>query len=205
MAVANYHDANGHYPPAVTRGPDGKPWHSWRVLVLPYIEESALFKEYRFDEPWDGPNNRKLAGRMPKMFTFHGTEGQGRTVTSYLAVTGDGTVWPTTGTVTSADVTDGTGRTILLVENHGANVHWMEPRDLALDTVDLTIDAPGGVSSRYTRPAVLTADGAVFRLNPGLAPDVLRAFFTIRGGEPIRESEAGWTLLPDGRQREVRE
>src|SRR5437016_5175694 len=63
VGLHNYHAGNGHFPPAYILGPDGKPWHSWRVLILPFIEQQRLYNEYNFDEPWDGPNNRKLASR----------------------------------------------------------------------------------------------------------------------------------------------
>lgn len=205
MAVANYHDANGRYPPPTVLGPDGRPWHSWRVLVLPYIEQHKLFTEYSFAEPWDGPNNRKLAGRMPRTYGFHGTETANQTVTNYLAVVGDETVWPRAGTRSDADVTNGRDRTILLVENHGANIHWMEPRDLAFADMDFRVDAPGGVSSRYTSPAVVALDGSVWRLKPTLAPDALRALLTVRGREPLRGNGAGLEPLPDGRQRPARQ
>jgi len=64
------------------------------VLVLPYIEQSELHREYSFAEPWDGPNNRKLAGRMPRLYAFHGSDRPGDTVTNYLAVVGDETRGP---------------------------------------------------------------------------------------------------------------
>jgi len=67
--------------------------HSWRVLILPYIEQNELFKEYRFDEPWDGPNNRKLASRMPKVYALHGEERPDNVTTNYLAVVGPETFW----------------------------------------------------------------------------------------------------------------
>ena len=60
LALHNYHDTYGSLPPAITRGPDGKPWHSWRILILPWLEQQDIYDRYRFDEPWDGPNNRKL-------------------------------------------------------------------------------------------------------------------------------------------------
>ena len=60
LALLNYHDTHGHFPPAYVLGPDGKRWHSWRALILPYLDED-LGRRYRFDEPWNGPNNRKLA------------------------------------------------------------------------------------------------------------------------------------------------
>ena len=80
-------------------GPDGRPWHSWRILILPYIEAEGLFEEYGFSEPWDGPNNRQLAGRMPRLYAFHGDERPGNTTTNYLAVIGPETAWPGASTV----------------------------------------------------------------------------------------------------------
>jgi hypothetical protein len=64
----NFHDTHKQFPPAAIFGPDGKPWHSWRVLLLPYLEQIALYDQYRFDEPWDGPNNKKLLAAMPPVY-----------------------------------------------------------------------------------------------------------------------------------------
>lgn len=69
MAVVNYESQYGSLPPAYVLGPDGRPWHSWRVLILEFFN-SDLYEEYRFSEPWDGPNNRKLAERMPSLYKF---------------------------------------------------------------------------------------------------------------------------------------
>jgi hypothetical protein len=202
LAVANYHHEYGRYPPPYLNGPDGRPWHSWRVLILPYIEYSNLHQAYSFAEPWDGPNNRKLAERMPRIFAFHGSERAENTTTNYLAVVGHETAWPETKSLTSAEVTDGLDSTILLVENMGAAVHWMEPRDLLLADMDLRVNSPAGVSSPYDDSAVAMLDGNLHRLRPGLKPAVLRGLLTIRGGEILEVDAAGaWELLPDGRQR----
>lgn len=206
MAVANYHEAHGHYPPAYILGPDGRPWHSWRVLILPYLEHGELFKEYDFAEPWDGPKNRRLAERMPKLYAFHGDERPGNTTANYLAVVGPETVWPGPSTVSSDAVTDGLGVTILIVENQGAGVHWMEPRDLSLADMNFAVNSPGGVNSKYSDPAVAMLDGSLHRLGRYLSPETLRALLTIRGGESVRSDGAGgWEWLPDGRQRPVRQ
>ncbi len=142
---------------------------------------------------------------MPRTYGFHGTDAANRTVTNYLAVVGDETVWPRAAAVSDADVTDPPDRTVLLVENHGANIHWMELRDLTSADMDFRVDAPDGVSSRYTSPAVVALDGSVWRLKPTLDPAALRALLTIRGGEPLGDAGHGRELLPDGRQRPARE
>ncbi len=205
MAVATYHDANGHYPPAFVLGPDGRPWHSWRVLILPYISEDKTYEAYKFDEPWDGPNNRQLADRMPRLFAFHAVRAEGNTRTNYFAVVGPETAWPGADKRTAADVKDGPERTIQFVENRGLSVHWTEPRDLSFAEMDFTVNSPAGVSSPYTEPAVAMLDGSVQRLRPHLSPASLRALLTVAGGEPLDDGPAGWELLPDGRDRPLRE
>jgi hypothetical protein len=202
LAVANYHNANGHYPPAYVLGPDGKPWHSWRILILPYIEQESLFREYDFNEPWDGPNNRRLASRMPGIFRFSTLSDSKSPVTNYLAVVGEGTLWSGDGSATLEEVTDGLGQTIQIVENSGLGVHWMEPRDLEFATMSFELGSPTGVSSWYQDPAIVAADGSVRRLKRELRPETLRALLTIRGGERLKQNESGeWEGLQDGRDR----
>ena len=142
---------------------------------------------------------------MPPIYEFHDAKQPGNTVSNYLAVVGDETAWPGTNPVTSADVTDGASQTILIVENRGAGVHWMEPRDLRLADMDLRVNSPAGISSPYDSPAVVMLDGSLRRLRADLDPGVLRALLTIRGGERLREtSGGGWEFLPDGRDRPLR-
>lgn len=198
MAVANYESANGHLPPAYVTGPDGRPWHSWRVLVLPYIEQEKLFKEYHFDEPWDGPHNRTLAERMPKIYRFHNRSEPGQTTTNYLAVVGPGTLWPGAEGRKLADVTDSAGDTILIAENRGLDVCWLEPRDLHIETLPTEMNHPHGVSSWYTTPAVVMADTSVVTFPLTLSAADLRAKLTVAGGEG---AAGGSRKLPDGRLR----
>src|SRR5688572_4292944 len=114
--------------------------HSWRVLLLPYLEQSDLFKQYDFKEPWDGPNNRKLADKMPKVYALHAKPSLGNVTTNFLAVVGPNTAWPPGRRIGYKDVVDGTGQTILIVENDGAGVHWMEPRDLRLAEMSFVVN-----------------------------------------------------------------
>ena len=204
MAVVNYTEANGHFPPAYQLGPDGKPWHSWRVLILPYIEADTVFKRYRFDEPWNGPNNSRLAGEMPKVLMFHDTK-LPTTTTNYLAVVGKETMWPGPKGRTRSEMKDDPNETILIVENNGLGVHWMEPRDLTFDTMPFDLDDPNGVSSWYKRPSVVTANDLVVQLSKEMTPEALRAALTVNGGEKLTQEGPGWTVIPDGRDRERKE
>src|SRR5579864_1743711 len=68
IALSNYEESYSRGPPAIGYSPDGKPLVSWRVLLLPYLDEDALFKEYYLGEPWDSPHNLSLSTRMPRAY-----------------------------------------------------------------------------------------------------------------------------------------
>jgi hypothetical protein len=191
VALASYEFANGHLPPAYILGPDGKPWHSWRVLVLPYFEQQEIYDQYRFDEPWNGPNNRKLADKIRlNIFQCPGGSETGRTQnTNYVGVVGNGTAFPGDKTTRFADFTDGKENTILLVEVADSGIHWMEPRDIELDSLAIgkSSGALPAISSAHPRgPAAVFADSIhAHRLSQTIQPDKLRALVTIAGGEPV--------------------
>ena len=203
MAVANYYDQHAQYPPPYLADAQGRPAHSWRVLLLPYLGHEDLYRQYDFNEPWNGPHNRRLAGQMPQVYALHGEYHPGRSTTNYLAVVGPETVWPGSGQRTEQDVTDGPSNTVLIVENLGMGVHWMEPRDLSLSGMSFEINSPDGISSKYVDPAVVLLDARVRRLRQDLQPATLKAMLTIAGGERISEGPDGWSMLRDGRDREV--
>ncbi len=68
LGLHNYHDVYGSFPPACVKDDRGRPLHSWRVLILPYINEQALYEQYDFSVPWNSPHNSRLNDRMPDMF-----------------------------------------------------------------------------------------------------------------------------------------
>src|SRR5439155_3444593 len=111
---------------------------------------------YRYDEPWDVPNNHLLANRMPSIFKFSDRDEPGNVITNYLRVVGPTTASPGITTVSEQDVRDGIENTLFIVENLGEGVHWMEPRDLAFDAMTFRINDPRGISSWYTQPAGIT-------------------------------------------------
>ncbi len=83
MAIAFYRAKYGQYPPQAVLGPNGKPWHSWRVLLLEDID-LTLFQQYSFDEPWDGPNNSKLLALMPSYYRCPNDRRSNSYFTSYV-------------------------------------------------------------------------------------------------------------------------
>lgn len=68
LACRNYHDQHGELPPAIVYGQRGEPLYSWRVLILPCLEQQTLYDEFRLDEPWDSEHNIHLLERMPSSF-----------------------------------------------------------------------------------------------------------------------------------------
>lgn len=203
MAVANYHDTYGALPPAYLADAAGRPMHSWRVLLLPFLDQRDLYEAYDFNEPWDGPNNRKLIAQRPNVYALHDKASQTGTDTNYLAVVGAETAWPGATPLRYDEVGDGTSDTILIVENVGSGIAWTAPRDLSFETMplNLAVASPEGISSRYTPPAAVTLDGRVRTLHLELPMEGLRALLTANGGDYVEAG--GTTVIRDGRQRPV--
>ena len=189
MAVANYHDAYGCFPPAYVADRDGKPMHSWRVLILPFLEQRELYDAYDFAEPWDGPNNRKLADRVGMIYLRSGLESGHDRTTSFVAVVGPETAWRGAESLSYKDLAEGTKDTLMVVEVPDGQFRWMEPRDLRFDRMSFRInDGSGrGLGSRLGGARVVSADGMVRTLPDGFDPVKLRAMLTADGGEAIRE------------------
>lgn len=203
LALHNYHNRHGSFPPAVIQDEYGNRLHSWRTVLLPDVDGMPLYTKYRFDQPWNSPHNRDIAlgARIP------GSIGQCDdpskptppvTLTNYLAVIGPHTAWRTDRPVRLDEVTDGTDRSILLVEVANSDINWFEPRDLEWDQLSFKLNDPAVLSpgSRHVRPGglfsgpvpyvnVLLVDGSVRKLPLDTPPETLKALLTIDGGETI--------------------
>ena len=177
------------FPGAWIAGPDGTPWHSWRVLILPFLEPREVYEAYRFDEPWNGPHNRTLVNKVGSLFRRSGLEDSPAGVTSFVAVVGPGTAW-SDGPVPARReaIGDPKGSTILVVEVPDASeTPWMAPVDLDFARMSLKLNDGTGRSlgSEFKGARVLTADFSVHNLRDDTRPEHLRALITSNGGEPI--------------------
>lgn len=202
----NYHEMNGAFPPACIADENGRPMHSWRVLLLPFIEGGTLADQYDFSQPWDSPHNMKLLPHRPAVYELRSNEGASPTTTNYVAIVGEGTMWPYGDSVSTQQISDGLSQTIMVAENLGANIPWTAPRDLELETMELSLaaESPRGISSRYDPPAVAMADGAVRTLPMNLTPAALQALISIAGGEELNMDGDGILLIDDGRKRPLK-
>jgi len=191
LAMHNFHNVYGHFPPAVMYGPDGKPWYSWRVLLLPFLDQQQLYDQYRFDEPWDGPHNKQLIAKIPKLYCdpIHGPNKEG--YAHYVVAVGQGTAFPpegyklpenppaklslakpkrgrwqhVPGSTTIADFRDGTSNSLLAGSvGPDRKIPWTKPEDVTFDEHFPGLGKPGGFAAPYK-----TAQGAggIFLLAEG--------------------------------------
>ena len=104
LSFHNYHSATGGFPPPVLVSDAGKKY-SWRIAILPYIEQQALYDEYRFDEEWNSPHNLEVTSKMPEVFR-HPSDDPDSNNTSWHLVTGPGTIFGDDGPMDFKDMTD---------------------------------------------------------------------------------------------------
>jgi hypothetical protein len=170
-------------------GPDGRPWHSWRVLILKHAPRrfAEVYAAYRFDEPWDGPHNIQLARRIGEFYRRQGLNSDERNHTSFVAVVGPETAWPGAQTRSKKDILDGASNTILVVEMAESGIPWMKPEDLPLEQMSFRVnDRSGpGPGSKVRGARALLATGRVLELSDDFSPKALRAMLTINGGESV--------------------
>lgn len=190
LALQSYADVYKCFPPAYITDGRGNRMHSWRILILPFMEQKPLYDRYDFNEPWNGPHNRQLAAFIPPAFCCPSDDRRGPSEVSYLAITGSGTVWPGDRGATLGDIKDGTSNTVLIVEAVGSGIHWMEPRDLPFEALTRGVNSEEGlgICSRHRDVAEVSfCDGSVKPIRTSVSVKTLEALATKAGGEPIIE------------------
>jgi hypothetical protein len=181
LAMHNYLSTHNAFPPAVLLGPDGKTPHSWRVAILPYIEQDALYKMYNLNEPWDSENNKKVLAQMPSVYRA-GNAPAGSTNASVFVLTGEGGIFTATPSATATgakinSITDGTSNTILAVEAE-RDIPWTKPEDIPVTQGQVP---QLGMKDAPSFNAVF-ADGAAYKLDSKLKAELFYALFGMRDG-----------------------
>jgi hypothetical protein len=184
LALHNYHDTYGTLPAHAIYSKAGKPLLSWRVAILPYLEQDALYKEFHLDEPWDSPHNKKLIDKMPAIFRSPKLADRRPGLTTYLAPVNKAFVF--TGDdkgLQLAAISDGTSNTAILVDvADETGVIWTKPDDLVVNEKDPW----KGLLGHYpTYILVGMGDGTVQRVVKSVPGKTLWALFTRDGGEVL--------------------
>ena len=186
LAMHNYNDAMRTLPPAAWEK-NGKPLLSWRVLLLPYIEQNNLYKQFRLNEAWDSPHNKKLISLMPKQYALPGSQDLNNGTTHYVVPVGVRSAFERfpggrNKGIRLTSIADGTANTILIVEGNKA-IPWTKPEDLPFN--------PNGTPPKlggyfHTTFHAAFADGQVKRIPNNVNPTTLKALITRNGGEVVR-------------------
>ena len=127
LALLDFHHDHGHFPPARLLADDGTPLHSWRSLILPYLDEGDLFGKIKFDEPWDSESNSKLSTHRPGAYA---AGAQTPIDSCVVAVIGEPTIWPPSGVSKMSDINSGTSYTISAMLTQRSIRNWMQPTDI---------------------------------------------------------------------------
>ncbi len=183
LALNHYADDHeGRLPAAALYSTDGRPLLSWRVLVLPYLDENDLYRQFQLDEPWDGPHNLTLLSRMPKVFASPLQLGgsPAPSTTFFQVFVGLGAAFEEReGLRLPQDFPDGVATTILVAEA-GEAVPWTKPLDLNYDP-NGPLPPMGGIF-RGTGFYAAMADASIKRFRPKVTQATIRDAITRKDG-----------------------
>jgi prepilin-type processing-associated H-X9-DG protein len=195
LALFQALDETGSYPAAVSSEPVPR---SWRVDLLPWIDQAPLRTHYDDESTWDSSKNEQWARLEIPGYAcpanFNPADSKGRRYTAYAAVAGAGTIYEPGRSRKLSEVTDGTSNTLQVIEACGREIIWTEPRDIDInrDPVGLNLNGSAktqspGWGSSYHRDGcnVLMGDGAVRFLSNSIDPTVLKSIATAAGGEDV--------------------
>ena len=186
-ALNAYAADQGTYPTPVVTDAAGKPLYSWRVLILPYLGEGSLHANFKLNEAWDSPANSQLLAQCPNVYTSPGS-GSNSAFSNYVLITGAGTVFPTTGPLKPAQISDGLDRTLLVVETDNSMNDWSKPFDIDISKMSSRIGAPGPDTIGGTHAegaAAVFADGEPAWLSIDLPAPIVDASITPNGSESL--------------------
>ncbi len=189
LALHNYHTAYDGLPPAYVADQDGNPLYSWRVLLLPQLEQQNVYDRFDKDKAWDSPENQAVSATLLPVFQCPSSPRDRGPYTHYAVVVGPETLFAEDNSLNFGDVHDGLANSIMVVEIRNSGIHWAEPRDITMDDLLATgingHDAAGCGSYHPGGMMVCMADGSVHFISEDMSTDVLRSLLTASGGETV--------------------
>lgn len=182
-------------PPAIVRDQDGKPMHSWRVLILPFIGEDDLYQRYDFTKPWDDAANLRLTEQMPKLYRCPLDETNEESfATSYVALYGPKTTWGRENDSFRASANNAAPKTLMVIESEAACTHWMAPHDIEIDSIVPTLKNGGSHLTQASHPGLAStgcnavySDGSVSQLRKKITTAELKALTIDSRTESLEE------------------
>ena len=179
IALRSYETDHNALPPAYTVDADGKPLHSWRTLILPYLEQKPLYDKIDLSKPWNDPANK--AANETRVSTYQCPSANTPAGhTTYLAVVGPTSCLQPARPRPSAEIKDGRGSLLIVMEMDPKRaVHWMSPMDaseqavLSFATAD-PLSHPGGAHG-------VLADGSIRFFGKDTTAATLQALISIAG------------------------
>jgi hypothetical protein len=187
LGMLNYESSKRSLPAPASYDADGRQLLSWRVHILPYVEQKALYDEFHLDEPWDSEHNRAQIARMPAIYADpepavrRAVGGEGRT--TFVVPVGSETVFPGREGVKYRDIKDGASQTILVVEVVPERaVVWTKPDDWEVDFGD---PLRGVKRSDRTVFTAAFCDGSVRMMSDDIDETLFKGLLTRAGGEAV--------------------
>jgi hypothetical protein len=194
LAMHNYSDTYRQLPiskDAKNFDSEGKPFLSWRVHLLQFLDQQSLYDQFKKDEPWDSPHNKALIDKMPEIFR-DSLDQPGGTKTRFVTLTGPDTSFSKPQGLNFSEFRDGTSTTLLIVLcGPDKAVTWTQPEDIAFDPA-----SPVGCLGTLGEPAIFyaRADGAVKVLQATIPPEMFKAIVTPSGGETLPKEFASFEV-----------
>ena len=191
IAMHNYESAFMKFPSGFGPYEKDGPEVSWRVKILPFIEQSNLYEMYKMDEPWDSENNLQVLEMMPTIYRSPNSNA-GPNETTYLGIGGRNGVFgkDEKGNSKSSrmgEILDGTSNTIMIVDvGDQLAVPWTKP-DEGIDPenfskFDLLGQFPGGFLAGM-------ADASSHFVKEAVSDDLLKRLFEKNDGQVASLSE----------------
>jgi len=182
LAMHNYESTYGAFPPAYTVDENGQPLHSWRTLLLPFLELNHVYERIDLSKPWDDPVNANLNEMNLTVYSCPSTSIANSALTCYQAIDDPRAILLPKKSRSLEEVTDGLSYTLLVVESTESEaVPWMKPQDLPLQNFLSPTDSPNHSGGRN----VAFADGSVIFLPLEMDPVETEAMVTSDGGEIV--------------------